>query len=159
MTDLHDLLSERGTDARLVSLIDDVAAAHPCAPLEGTRDTSSVPVVREQGGQVALYPMRRRLAIAVEPDSATHWALRVGALRVEAKTPRTHYLHVSAAQLDDPDTRAAVVEACAVALDTIGRRTGKTADDAAGVPRSWGTCEVHHLALNAFGDCDYCDGS
>jgi hypothetical protein len=150
-------LDRISADARLRSLVKDIAERSPCMPNPASTDQVALPLVREDGGQVALYLTRRHISIAVEPEGSRQLAARLGGARVESKSRRTHYVNLHADVLQDAGRYADAVTACLEALDTVGRRTGRERDVTAAAPRDFGTCRIHGYTLSARGDCPSSD--
>lgn len=157
MTDLHQLLDAKHVSAPIQAVVLGAAERVSCQPLDRSRDGRTVPCVKEQGTQVALYPARRSIAIAMEPAQAEIWGERLGA-RLERKARPTTYVHLSAQQLQEPDIAARAIELAVASLELCGTRpVGVRDGDEDTGPKEWGTCPVHGYVLNAKAECPTCD--
>jgi hypothetical protein len=156
--DLRAALADKQIGAAVQQVVLGAAERISCQPLERSRDGKSVPCVHEQGTQVAAYPMKHRIAIAMAPDEAESWGRRLGA-KLERKSPTTTYLHLVEKQLEDPAIAAGAVEALVVSLE-LCRNCPQGAYAAEGKPelRDFGSCPEHHYAFNALGLCPKCTG-
>lgn len=157
MSDLHAALADKQIGSAVQQVVLAAATQTSCQPLDRSRDGQSVPVVYEQGTQVAAYPMKHRIAIAAAPDKADEWARRLGA-RLEPKTRNTSYLHLLKKQLEDPAVAAGAVDAMVAALEMCRDRAQGTYG-AEGKPelRDFRSCGIHGYAYNAHGLCPQCD--
>lgn len=151
--DVHEL-EEHGCTPGIVALVREAQQAHPVVKLASSSDRKSVPLMGSPDTQVALYPMRRRVAIALPPELASGFASRLG-VPLEKKSAQTHYLHLRDEQLLDPARRAAALEAALTALSEMSKRhqgqrtSGQHAEDEA--PEK---CADHPwYRLNANGTC------
>lgn len=87
MLDLRGALEKKQISDPVQQVVLSAAARTACQPLDRSRDGKSVPCVAEQGTQVALYPMKHRIAIAMTrrtpragaPASVPGWSTRAGA--------------------------------------------------------------------------------
>lgn len=157
MLDLQAALDAKDIGPAVQQVVLAAAAITSCQPLDRSRDGQSVPCVAEQGTQVAAYPMKHRIAIAMAPDQAESWGRRLGA-RLETKTRNTTYLHLVKKQLEDPAVAAGAVDAMVAALE-LCRDRPQGAYGAEGAPelRDFGTCAEHGYVLNARGVCPQCE--
>lgn len=151
--DVQELV-QHGCTTGIVWLVREAQQTRSVVKLEGSTDRHSVPLMGSADTQVALYPMRRRVAVALPPERASHYASRLG-VGIEKKTARTHYLHLRDEQLLDPQRRGAALEAALTALDEMSKRhqgqrgAGQAAEDVAP-----STCADHPwYQLNANGTC------
>lgn len=156
--DLSAALADKQIGAAVQQVVFAAAGRISCQPLDRSRDGTSVPCVYEQGTQVAAYPMKHRIAIAMAPDRADAWGRRLGA-QLERKTRNTTYLHLVEKQLEDPAVADAAVEAMVAALE-LCRDRPVGAYGAEGKPelRDFGSCPDHHYSYNALGLCPTCTG-
>lgn len=158
MPDLKGALDDKQISDLIQQVVLAAAARTSCQPLDRSRDGKSVPCVSEQGTQVALYPLKHRIAIAMEPEKAEGWGNRLGA-KLERKTRRTTYLHLVKHQLEDPAIAALAVEAAVASLELCrSRPQGAYGEEGEPALRDFGSCRIHGLALNAFGVCATCEG-
>lgn len=156
MLDLQAALDEKQISEPVQRVVLAAAQQTSCQPLDRSRDGHSVPCVAEQGTQVALYPMKHRLAITMAPDKAEHWGARLGA-KLEKKSPRTTYLHLKSQQLEQADVAACAVEAAVVALRLCSERPqGLHGDGEAPPLKDFGLCPRHGYEMSARG-CPQCN--
>jgi hypothetical protein len=155
--DLADALAQKQISDPVQQVVLAAAQRTACQPLDRSRDGKSVPCVAQQGTQVALYPMKHRIAIAMDPERGESWGSRLGA-RLERKTRRTTYLHLVKQQLEDPAVVAHAVDAAVASLELCrDRPQGAYGDEGEPALRDFGTCRVHGYAFNAFGACHQCE--
>lgn len=158
MPDLREALEQKHISEPVQRVVLAAAERTGCQPLDRSRDGNSVPCVAQQGTQVALYPMKHRIAIAMDPEKAEGWGAPLSA-RLERKTRRTTYLHLVKQQLADPAVAELAVEAAVASLELCGQRPqGEAGDEGAPALRDFGSCRVHGYPFNAHGSCPTCEG-
>jgi hypothetical protein len=118
---IADELRSKGALTALVDFTAEVVARTGLVRHDSTRDRRSVPLVAAQGTQIALYPMSRRIGVALDPESAAHFSALTGA-RVEEKSPTTHYLHLREEHVTDPARRTHALAAADRAVEVCRDR-------------------------------------
>lgn len=155
-TAIADELRSKGAAPALVDFVTEAVARTGLVRLDSTQDRKSVPLVVEQGTQVAAYPMSRRIAVTLDPDSAARFSVLTGAT-IERKNPTTHYLHLREQHVTDPDRRQHALEAVERAVEVCRARVtaARSGRDGAAA-ESPAICPDCNNALAANGSC-FCD--